>query len=130
MISPAGVNVRTANLGSLASGGNTVLMVVEALNVSDFVNLKKNSSGIEKSDCSTVSDKYVRIKSMKAEEVISQCGSDNDNKIINYLFGSANKVIIVGLKGSAAVFDSNLDKFKSTVNTIIIDKPTDISKIG
>ena len=51
-----------------------------------------------------------------------------DNKIVNYFFTSGNKVIVVGLKGSGSVFDSNLDKFRNSVDTLSIDKPTDIRK--
>ena len=130
MISPAGMHIRTGNLGSLVSPSNTVLMVIEALNVSDFVSQKKNYSGIEENDCRIVSNKYVKIDGMDGQEILSQCGADNDNKIINYMFGSGDKVIIVGLKGSNSVFDSYLDKFTHSVGTIRIDKPTDIRNIG
>jgi len=130
MISPAGMNIRTGNLGSLVSPSHTVLMVIEALNVSDFVSQKMNYSGIEENDCRIVSNKYVKINGMNGQELLSQCGSDNDNKIINYIFGSRDEVIIVGLKGSNPVFDSHLDKFTNSVGTLSIDKPIDIRNIG
>jgi hypothetical protein len=126
MISPAGVHLLNGNLGP---NGDKVLMVIEALNVSDFLDDRKEYGQIEKNDCRIVSDKYVKIKEINGQELFWQCGSDNDNKIINYIFGSGNKIIIVGFKGPGSVFDSNLDKFRNSVGTLKIDKPIDIRKI-
>lgn len=123
MISPAGVHLMNGNLGP---NGDKVLMVVEALNVSDFLYLRKDYGEIEKNDCRIVSDIYIKINDINGQELSWQCGSDN--KIINYVFGAGNEVIIVGLKGSGSVFDSNLDKFRNSVDTLSIDKPTDIRK--
>jgi len=127
MVSPAGMNIRTGNLGSLGSGADKVLMVIEALNVSDFLDQRKNYGEIEKKDCRIVSDKYIKINGVNGQELFWQCGSDN--KIINDIFGAGNEVIIVGLKGAGSVFDNNLDKFRNSVDTLRIDKPTDIKKI-
>jgi len=127
MVSPAGVHSSNANLGP---NGDKVLMVIEALNVSDFQDQRKGNSEVENNGCKIVSDEYVKINNINGQEFFLQCGSDNDNKILNYFFASGNKVIVVGLKGSGSVFDSNLDKFKNSVNTLSIDKPTDIRKIG
>jgi hypothetical protein len=115
--------------GNLGPNGDKVLMVIEALNVSDFLDDRKEYGQIEKNDCRIVSDKYVKIKEINGQELFWQCGSDNDNKIINYIFGSGNKIIIVGFKGPGSVFDSNLDKFRNSVGTLKIDKPIDIRKI-
>jgi len=126
MISPAGMHLNNGNLGP---NGDKVLMVIEALNVSDFLDQRKEYGQIEKNGCITLSDKYVKFNDINGQELFWQCGSNNDNRIINYLFGAGNKVIIVGLKGSGSVFDSNLDKFRNSVSTLSIDKPTDIRKI-
>ena len=127
MVSPAGVHLTNANLGP---NGDKVLMVIEALNVSDFLDQKREYSQVENNGCKIVSDKYVKINDINGQEVFWQCGSNNNNKIVNYFFASGNKVIVVGLKGSGSVFDSNLDKFRNSVSTLSIDKPTDIRKTG
>jgi hypothetical protein len=127
MVSPAGVHSSNGNLGP---NGDKVLMVIEALNVSDFQDQKREYSQVESNSCKIVFDKYVKINNINGQELFWQCGSDNDNKILNYFFASGNKVIVVGLKGSGSVFDSNLDKFRNSVSTLSIDKPTDIRKIG
>jgi hypothetical protein len=127
MVSPAGVHSSNGNLGP---NGDKVLMVIEALNVSDFQDQKREYSQVESNGCKIVFDKYVKINNINGQELFWQCGSDNDNKILNYFFASGNKVIVVGLKGSGSVFDSNLDKFRNSVSTLSIDKPTDIRKIG
>ena len=127
MVSPAGVHSLNGNLGP---NGDKVLMVIEALNISDFQDQRKEYSEIENNGCKIVSDKYVKINNINGQEVFLQCGSNNDNKILNYFFASGNKIIAVGLKGSGSVFDSNLDKFRNSVSTLSIDNPTDIRKIG
>lgn len=127
MVSPAGVHLTNANLGP---NGDKVLMVIEALNVSDFLDQKREYSQVENNGCKIVSDKYVKINDINGQEVFWQCGSDNDSKMVNYFFASGNKVIVVGLKGSGSVFDSNLDKFRNSVSTLSIDKPSDIRETG
>lgn len=127
MVSPAGVHSSNGNLGP---NGDKVLMVIEALNVSDFQDQRRKNSEVENNGCKIVSDKYVKINNINGQELFWQCGSDNDNKILNYFFASGNKIIVVGLKGSGSVFDSNLDKFRNSVSTLSIDKPTDIRKTG
>jgi hypothetical protein len=127
MVSPAGVHSSNGNLGP---NGDKVLMVIEALNVSDFQDQRRENSEVENNGCKIVSDKYVKINNINGQELFRQCGSDNDNKILNYFFASGNKIIIVGLKGSGSVFDSNLVKFRNSVSTLSIDKPSDIRKTG
>jgi hypothetical protein len=127
MVSPAGVHLMNGNLGP---SGDKVLMVIEALNISDFLDERKPDGEIQKSGCTVLSDKYVTINKIDGEELFLQCGANNDNKIVNYYFASGNKIIVVGLKGSGSVFDRNLDKFMNSVRTLSIDKPTDIRNIA
>ncbi|TLX87858.1 MAG: hypothetical protein E6K97_08015 [Thaumarchaeota archaeon] len=126
IISPAGVHLSNGNLGP---NGDKVLMVIEVLNVSDFLDQRKAYGEIQKGDCRVLSDKYVTINELDGQELFLQCGANNDNKIVNYFFASGNKVIVIGFKGSDTVFDSNLDKFRNSVGTLSIDKPSDIKKI-
>ncbi len=126
MVSPAGVHLMNGNLGP---NGDKVLMVIQAVNLSDFLDERKAYAEIQMGDCTVLSDKNVTINEIDGQELLLQCGANNDMKIVNYFFASGNKVIIVGLKGSGSVFESNLDKFRKSVNTISIDKPTDIGKI-
>jgi hypothetical protein len=127
MVSPAGVHLMNGNLGP---NGDKVLMVIQVLNVSDFLDERKAYGEIQEGDCTVLSSKYVIINKIDAQEVFLKCGPNNDNNIVNYFFTSRNKVIVVGLKGSSSVFESNLDKFRKSVSTINIDKPTDIEEIG
>jgi len=127
MVSPAGVHSSNGNLGP---NGDKVLMVIEALNVSDFQDQKREYSQVKNNGCKIVSDKYVKINDINGQELFLQCGANSDSKIVNYFFASGNKVIVVGLKGSGSVFDSNLDKFRNSVSTLSIDKPGDIRKTG
>lgn len=126
MISPAGMHLMNGNLGP---NGDKVLMVIEALNASDFLRHRKDYYEIQKTGCNVLSDKNVTINGIIGQELFWQCSSNNDNKVINYFFGSGKTVIIVGLKGSGSIFDSNLNKFMKSVSTLVIDKPTDIRKI-
>jgi hypothetical protein len=127
MVSPAGVHSSNGNLGP---DGDKVLMVIEALNVSDFQDQRRENSEVENNGCKIVSDKLVKINNINGQELFWECGSDNDNKMLNYFFASGNKIIVVGLKGSGSVFDNNLAKFRNSVSTLSIDKPTDIRKTG
>jgi hypothetical protein len=127
MVSPAGVHSSNGNLGP---NGDKVLMVIEALNVSDYLDQKREYSQVKNNGCKIVSDKYVKINDINGQELFLQCGANSDSKIVNYFFASGNKVIVVGLKGSGSVFDSNLDKFRNSVSTLSIDKPGDIRKTG
>jgi hypothetical protein len=130
MVSPAGVHLMNGNLGP---NRDQVLMVIETLNVSDFQEQRKQFSEIEKNGCNILSDRYVKINSIKSHELFWQCSSDNDDtmdKIINYFIASENKIIVVGLKGSGSAFDNNLEKFMNSVRTLSISHPIDISKIG
>ena len=130
MVSPAGVHLLNGNLGP---NGDKVLLVIEALNTSDFYN-QNNTYGknaeTQKGDCRPLSDRYVKINDIDGKEILLQCGTNNDNKILNYYFTSGNKVIVVGLKGNNTVFDRNLDNFKNSLDTVSLDKPGDIRKIG
>jgi hypothetical protein len=126
MVSPAGVHLMNGNLGP---NGDKVLMIIQALNVSDFLDERKASGEIQRGDCKLLSDRYVTINEIDGRELFLKCGANNDFKIANYLFTSGNKVIIIGLKGTGSVFDRNLDKFKEAVGTLSIDKPSDIRKI-
>lgn len=127
MISPAGMHLNNGNLGP---NGDKILMIIQALNISDFLEHRMQYGEIEKNGCRILSDKYVKINDVNGQELYWQCGSDNDeDKMINYIFASGNKIIVVGLKGSGSVFDSNLDKFGKTVRTLSIDQPADIRKI-
>jgi hypothetical protein len=127
MVSPAGVHLMNGNLGP---SGDKVLMVIEVLNISDFLDQRKAYGDIQKSDCNVLSDKFVTINEVDGQELFLQCGASSDNKIVNYFFASGNKVIVVGLKGSGSVFDRNLNKFMNSVSTLSMDKPTDIRNIG
>jgi len=126
MISPAGVHLMNGNLGP---NRDQVLMVIQALNVSDFLEERKQYIESEKNGCSILSDRYVKINTIHSHELFWQCGPNQVDKIINYFFASGNKIIVVGLKGSGSFFDNNLEKFRNSVRTLSINEPADISKI-
>lgn len=126
MISPAGVHLMNGNLGP---NRDQVLMVIQTLNVSDFIREREQYSEIEKNGCSILSDRHLKINTINSHELFWQCGPNHDDKIINYFFASENKIFVVGLKGSGSVFDNNLEKFRNSVRTLSINEPADISKI-
>jgi hypothetical protein len=127
MVSPAGIHLMNGNLGP---NRDQVLMTIETLNVSDFREQRNQFNEMGKKGCSILEDEYVEINSIKSHELSWQCGSDNDDKVINYFIASENKIIVIGLKGTAAVFDNNLEKFRNSVRTINFSKTIDISKIN
>jgi len=126
MISPAGVHLMNGNLGP---NRDQVLMVIQTINVSDFIREREQYSENEKNGCSILSDRYVKINTINSREFFWQCGPNQDDKIINYFFASKDKIFVIGLKGSGSVFDNNLERFRNSVRTLSINEPADISKI-
>ena len=126
MISPAGVHLTNGNLGP---NRDQVLMVIQTLNVSDFIREREQYTENEKNGCSILSDRIVKINTMNSHELFWQCGPNQDDKIISYFFASKDKIFVIGLKGSGSVFDNNLEKFRNSVRTLSINEPADISKI-
>jgi hypothetical protein len=126
MISPAGVHLMNGNLGP---NRDKVLMIIQTLNVSDFIRERAQYSENEKNGCRVLSDRNLKINTMNSHELFWQCGPNQDDKIINYFFASEDKIFVVGLKGSGSAFDNNLEKFRNSVRTLSINEPADINKI-
>ena len=91
---------------------------------------KKHNIGKQSTkNCRIVSEKSLLLNNAQSKEVIINCGVGGDQKIVNYIFGSGNKIIIVGLKGVGTQFDKNLDDFRNSVKTVLIKNPIDIKQV-
>jgi hypothetical protein len=136
IVSPTGIDLKT---GSVKRGGDSILMVLDRANVSDYLegmnhyNTSKYADYIKKIaetvGCKVLSDKFIKIKGMKSEELTEQCGSHGEEKTISYVFTSRKNMIFVGLKASGLTFDNNLEKFKQSIQSIKINDATDIEDI-
>ena len=124
MLSPDGINQFN---GNLIGDENETLMVIEFINISYFQEHKKNYN--TQNNCKITSEKYLMINTAQTKEIFASCGDGSDQKIVNYIFGSGNKIIIVGFKGVGTQFDNNLDDFRSSVKTVMIKNPIDIKQV-
>ena len=124
MLSPDGINQFN---GNLIGDENETLMVIEFINISQFQEHKNGYN--TQNNCRIISEKYLMINTAQSKEIFANCGVGFDQKIVNYFFGSGNKIIIVGLKGVGTQFDNNLDDFRSSVKTVMIKNPIDIKQV-
>ena len=124
MLSPDGINQFN---GNLIGDENEIFMVIEFINISHFQEHKNGYNG--QNYCKIISEKYLMINTAQSKEIFANCGDGFDQKIVNYIFGSGNKIIIVGLKGVGTQFDNNLDDFRKSVKTVMIENPTDIEQV-
>jgi hypothetical protein len=120
LASPGGI---IENNGNLKGKENNTLMVVEVLNHSDYKN-SKNDEQIQNNGCKYLSEKSLSINGLHTKEILINCGSRGDEKIINYVFGSNNKIIIVGLKGTVSSFNTYLEDFKNSIKSVNMDNST------
>lgn len=125
MVSPDGINQYN---GNLRGDQNKTLMVIEFLNLSDFQQ-DRNSYEMQ-NNCRIVSEKYLTLNDIQTKEVSLKCGVGSVEKIINYIFGSGNKIIIVGLKGIGTPFDNDLDDFMNSVRTVTIKNPIELKQMA
>ena len=124
MLSPDGINQFS---GNLIGDENETLMVIEFINISHF---QKHKNGYNsQNNCTIISEKYLMINTAQSKEIFANCGVGFDQKIVNYIFGSGNKIIIVGLKGVGTQFDKNLDDFRNSVKTVLIKNPIDLKQV-
>ena len=124
MLSPDGINQFN---GNLIGDENETLMVIEFINISHFQ--EHNNGYNTQNNCRIISEKYLMINTAQSKEIFANCGDGFDQKMVNYIFGSGNKIIIVGLKGVGTQFDNNLDDFRNSVKTIMIKNPIDIKQV-
>ena len=124
MVRPDGINQYN---GNFKRDQEKALMTVQILNISDFQ--EHNFSSIAQKECRIVSEKFLVFNNIQSKEVIINCGAEGHQKIVNYIFGSENRIFIVGLKGFGAQFDKNLDVFRNSVKTVMIKSPIDIKQV-
>ena len=125
MVSPDGINQYN---GNFKRDQEKALVTIEILNISDFQ--EHNFASKTLKECRIVSEKFLILNNIQSNEVIINCGAEGHQKIVNYIFGSGNKIIIVGLKGAGTQFDNNLDDFRNSVKTVIIKNPIDIKQVS
>ncbi len=145
LVSPGGIDLNTGGLRS-SRNLNQVHMVLGWTNASDFLGItndhKETANDYNASTyadyvkktakiigCKVLSDAFVKINGLGSEKLTQICGSQDQEKSINYVFASANHVIFVGLKGPSLAFEHNLEKFNQSLQTIKIDRPTDIKDV-
>lgn len=124
MVSPDGINQYN---GNFKRDKDKAVMVIEILNISDFQ--EHNFASKTQKECRISSEKLYNFNNIESKEVIINCGVEGNQKIVNYIFGSENKIIIVGLKGLGSQFDKNLDAFRNSIKTVIIKNPIDIRHV-
>jgi len=124
MVSPDGINQYN---GNFKRDKEKAVMVIEILNISDFQ--EHNFATKTQKECQIASEKFLVFNSIPSKEVIINCGVEGNQKIVNYIFASENKIIIVGLKGVGTLFDKNLDAFRNSIKTVIIKNPIDIRHV-
>lgn len=126
IVSPAEMSLKT---GTLGDDGDKVMMVIQAVNFSKFpTSLKEYRQGYERSDCKILSDKFLKVNNINSEELIMECDTLEKEKVINYLFLSEKKLIIVGLKGSDPAFNNSLDEFRDSIRSVKINRPMDLER--
>ena len=124
MVSPDGINQYN---GNFKRDKDKAVMVIEILNISDFQ--EHNFASKTQKECRISSEKLYNFNNIESKEVIISCGVEGNQKIVNYIFASENKIIIVGLKGVGTLFDKNLDAFRNSIKTVIIKNPIDIRHV-
>lgn len=124
MVSPDGINQYN---GNFKRDQNKAVLVIEILDINDYQ--QHNFTSKIQEECQIKSQKFVTFNNIVGKEVMIHCGSEGDQKIVNYIFGSGDKIVIVGLKGESAQFDNNLDAFKDSLNTLTIKIPIDIKQM-
>ena len=123
MVSPDGINQYN---GNFKRDQEKALMTIEILNISDY---QEYNFASKLKECRIVSEKFLIFNNIQSNEVIINCGAEGHQKIVNYIFSSGNKIIIVGLKGVGTQFDKNLDDFRSSVKTVMIKNPIDLKQV-
>jgi len=124
MVSPDGIN---QDNGNFKRDQYKAVMVIEILDISSY-NEDNFTSKIQ-NKCQIESEKFVTFNNIESKEVMIKCGVEGHQKIVNYIFGSRDKIVIVGLKGTGAQFDNNLDAFKDSLNTVGITSPVELRQM-
>lgn len=126
MFSPHGMSPRT---GAFRDNAEKVMMTIEMVKTSEFSSgMKRYLEEFQKDSCTILSNNFVQINNMSSREVSKQCGSQAEEKVINYIFASEGTIVFVSLKGISEAFDDNLTKFRDSINTIKINNATDIKQ--
>ena len=124
MVSPDGINQYN---GNFKRDQYKAVMVIEILDISSYK--EDNFTSKIQNKCQIESEKFVTFNNIESKEVMIKCGIEGHQKIVNYIFGSGDKVVIVGLKGIGAQFDNNLDTLKDSLNTVGIKSPIDLRQM-
>ena len=124
MVSPDGINQQN---GNFKGDQNNAVMVIEIIDMSSYN--EDNLTSKVQNKCQIESEKFVTSNNIESKEIMIKCGVKGHQKIVNYIFGSGDKIVIVGLKGTGATFDNNLDAFKDSLNTVGIRSPIDLRQM-
>jgi hypothetical protein len=77
--------------------------------------------------CKVLSQSFTKIKEINSLEEIMQCPQDRKN--VSYSFATEKYILGVLFDGPTAAVDRNLEKFKTSIESLEIDKPVDIKNV-
>lgn len=77
--------------------------------------------------CKVLSQSFTKIKEINSLEEIMQCPGDRKN--VSHSFATEKYIVGVLFDGPLAAVDRNLEKFKTSINLLEIDKPVDIEDV-
>jgi aldose sugar dehydrogenase len=127
IFSPNGISPRT---GAFRDVEEKVMMTIEVINMSSLSGgLKQYLEDYKQGNCTILSNNFVQINNTTSQELLKQCGTEAQGKVLNHIYASKNAVVIVSLKGTGVAFDDNLSKFKDSISTIRMDDAADIMQL-
>lgn len=127
IFSPNGISPRT---GAFRNVEENVMMTIEVVNISSLSGgLKRYLEDYGEGNCTILSNNFVEINNITSQELIKQCGTEGQEKVMNHIYASTYAVVLVSLKGTAVAFDDNLSKFKDSISTIRLNNVADIKML-
>ncbi|HEY7110720.1 MAG TPA: hypothetical protein VH415_14945 [Nitrososphaeraceae archaeon] len=77
--------------------------------------------------CKVLSQNYTKINEVNSLREAMECQGDRKN--VSYSFANDNYILGIVFDGPAPAVDRNMQKFVDSINTLKIDKPTDIQSL-
>jgi hypothetical protein len=77
--------------------------------------------------CKVLSQSFTKIKNINSLEEIMQCPGDRKN--VSYSFATENYILGVLFDGPTEAVDRNMQKFKTSIDSIDMEMPVDINNI-
>lgn len=77
--------------------------------------------------CKVLSQSFTKIKEVNSLEEIMECPGDRKN--VSHSFATEKYILGILFDGPTAAVDGHLEKFKTTIDSLQIDKPIDIESV-